>query len=270
MVKAEPQHRKRLNQKQLSLLHIIYRFRFVTTDLVARYQGKSNSTTVYPRLATLMEQGYIGQNYSPEYRLRGQYATYYLLPPGIRALKKRTDVAYSSKVLHNILADRDASEQFINHNLEVFEAYCQMKTHYGDRLQFFTKSDLAAHEHDHFPSPLPDAYIRLESDGEVRQYFLDLHHETRPFFVATRRLKQYAAHADSKEWEATDSELPKVLALCDTQTMQKRLQKRIAKEDHSNLNFLTTTKDALKKLADNANVWQPVSEPEALQSLEAA
>src|SRR5476651_1690597 len=104
MSSAEPSHRNRLNQKQLEILHLIYRFRFVTTKLVAECQGKSGGPAVYASLTNLADQGHIGRRYEPEYRLRGQYAAYYLLPDGVRALRRqpREDYTYDPKALHNL------------------------------------------------------------------------------------------------------------------------------------------------------------------------
>ena len=66
------QHHSKLNNKQLALLHIVYRFRFATTDLVARYQGRGSHRTVYPRLQPLVKRGYIDRSFEPAYRLKGK------------------------------------------------------------------------------------------------------------------------------------------------------------------------------------------------------
>lgn len=269
MGKEEPAFRKRINPKQIELLYILYRFRFATTDQVAAYQGKPNGTRVYPRLMTLVEQGYVGRNFEAEYRKKDQHASYYLLPKGISALKQRSDKTLDPKVLHNIYGDKDASEQFIAESLTIFEAYCRLKARYGDKLQFFTRSDLAAMNVRHFPKPLPAAYLRLQ-DGRVKQYFLDIHPSTKPFFKSSQRIKQYATHADSKVWEGTGEELPKILAISDTDTMQKRLQKRMAKEKHPQLNFLLTAGKALTRLAEDTRIWQPADKPDELEGLETA
>lgn len=268
MGKLEPKQHYRLTQKQLALLHLIYRFRFVTTELVAQYQGRKSADIVRPRLTALAEMGYIGRKYDSSYKLQGKHAAFYLLPDGMRALRQqpREGYEYSKVVLHNIHKDRDASDQFIEHNLGVLEAYNRLRSLHGDRLQFFTKSDLAAY--DHFPQPLPDAYLRIEDGAGDKQYFLDIHHEARPFFVSARRIKQYAAYADSQQWELTETELPEILALCDSTTMQLRLQKKLAKNPHPKLNFLLTSMQVLLQAGDNARVWQRADEPDEVRSLD--
>lgn len=268
MGKIEPKQRYRLNQKQLALLHLIYRFRFVTTELVAQYQGRKSADIVRPRLTALAEMGYIGRKYDPSYKLQGKHAAFYLLPDGMRALRRqpREGYEYSQKVLHNIHKDKDASDQFIEHNLEILKAYAKLRELYGDRLQFFTKSDLSIYEH--FPQPLPDAYIRIEEGAGDKQYFLDVHHEARPFFISSRRIKQYADYADSQQWELTETDLPEILALCDSTTLQLRLQKKLAKNPHPKLNFLLTSMQALLQAGNDARVWQRADDPDDIKSLD--
>jgi hypothetical protein len=260
----------RLNQKQIALLHLIYRFRYATTDLVAQYQGNKAATTVYPRLQYLTEKGYIGRRYEPNYRLEHKSAVYYLLPDGLRILSRqpKADYTYDRKALHNIRRDATATDQFIERNLDILFAYCQLKAHYGDNLQFFTKNDLL--DYPHFPEPLPDAYIRLKIGAEVRQYFLDTHYEHPPFFVASRKVKQYADYAETGEWNQTETALPHILALCDTPAMQRRLAKRMAAQQHPDLNFLLTTKEAIAKLGDNLAIWRRPANEDRLVNLEAA
>jgi len=267
MGKLEPKQHYKLNQKQLALLHLIYRFRFVTTELVAQYQGRKSADIVRPRLTALAEMGYIGRKYDASYKLQGKHAAFYLLPDGMRALRRqpRAGYEYSQNVLHNIHKDKDASDQFIEHNLEILKAYAKLRTIYGDQLQFFTKSDLAVY--DHFPQPLPDAYLTIEASEGNKQYFLDVHHEARPLFVSARRIKQYADYADSQQWELTETELPEILALCDSTTMQLRLQKKLAKNSHPKVNFLLTSLQALLQAGSDARVWQQANDPDNVKTL---
>jgi len=260
--------RRKLNQKQVAILHLIYRFRFVTTELTALYQGGKDAKTVYPRLQTLAEQGYIGRRYESHYRLEHRPAAYFLLPDGLRVLRSqpKEGYTYDEKALHNIRRDQTATDQFIARSLDVLHAYCLLREQYGDKLQFFTKNDLAAY--DHFPRSLLDAYLRLEVGGETKQYFLTIHQQDVPFYLHVRRIKQYADYADAGTWEVTETRLPDILALCDTTLVQKRLTKRIAKENHPDLHFYLAAKDTLKNLAANTHIWHLADEPETAMSLE--
>ncbi len=220
----QPTSHKSLNDKQISILHLIYRFRFATTDLLAKSLGKKDKSEMNRRLKTLLVQEYIGRKYRPDYHLLGQHASFHLLPKGIRALKSLPEKKYDPTVLHSAYKDKTASDRFIRHRLVVFRLYCQLKAQYGDRLRYFTKSELSNFEY--FPKPMPDAYLRLDAAGNERHFILDMMDDAQPFFVAMKRIKQYIKYAEEGDWEdATGSELPVILFICSTQNMQYKLSK---------------------------------------------
>lgn len=233
-------HYKSLNSKQLDVLRLLYRFRFGTTELIARALMVKTKNKMNERLKVLLDQEYIGRNYEPEYRLLRKHASYYLLPKGISALKQ-AEPNYNKAVLHNLHKDKTASEQFVNHSLAIFKTYCDLKARYGESLRFFTKSQLA--QFDYSPKPLPDAYIRLKAGNKEKQYFLEVLQSTRPFFVAVRKARRYISYADDGEWEVTNTDLPTVLLVCDNDTLRKRLEKHLANIDDvdEDLKFLIAT-----------------------------
>lgn len=221
-------HRKPLNSKQLAILRLLYRFRFATTELLTLALETKSKSKMNERLKILLEQEYIGRKYEPEYRLLRKHASYYLLPKGMNALKG-SDGNYDKAILHNIHKDKTASDQFIDHSLNVFKVYCDLKAKYEDRLRFFTKSQLT--HFDYFPKPLPDAYIRLKDNDQERQYFLEMLQSTRPFFVSIRKVQKFVSYVDEDEWGVTDTDLPTVLLVCNDKTLQFRLEKYLTKLD---------------------------------------
>ena len=68
---------KPLNNKQIEVLNILYRFRFGTSELIALIM---NQSTIYTRtrLNRLLAQDYIARNYDSSYKLRGIATNYYL------------------------------------------------------------------------------------------------------------------------------------------------------------------------------------------------
>lgn len=221
-------HRKPLNSKQLAILRLLYRFRFATTELLTLALDTKSKIKMNERLKILLEQEYIGRKYESEYRLLRKHASYYLLPKGINALKE-SDGNYDKAILHNIHKDKTASDQFINHSLSVFKVYCDLKVKYGDRLRFFTKSQLT--HFDYFPKPLPDAFMRLQAGSKEKQYFLEVLQSTRPFFVSVRKVRKYIDFADGGEWEVVESKLPTILLSCDNDALLKRLEKYVGSLD---------------------------------------
>lgn len=80
-----PSYRKPINANQEYLLKLTFKFRFVTTELIAHKLGRHPST-IYERFHTLENQGFIHKIYKGSYRLLGRPAVYCLAPAGIKYL----------------------------------------------------------------------------------------------------------------------------------------------------------------------------------------
>jgi hypothetical protein len=265
MDKSEQKHRKKLNAEQLEVLELLYKFRFGSNDLIAQYFGKKDRSFVFKRLSILLEQGLIGKRFDSSYRIQGKPAAYYLTPAGARVLQEQHEDAINIKAIYK---DKTVSEQFVRHNLDLLGIYNRLKAQYGDRFKFFTKANLNREQFEYFPQPLPDAYVRLRLGGEEKQFFLDMHYDDQPFFAATRKVKRYVEYAESGSWEETGTDLPAILCVCESASLQKRLQKRLESYSDSELTFALITK---AEMMDDESVWQLAAEPERtvpLQSIQ--
>lgn len=211
-----------LTTKQKAILNLLYRFRFATSEQLSLALNITKATT-NKRLKLMMELNYIGRRYEPEYRLLRKHAAYYLLPDGINELKKISKQKYLPKVLRNIRHDENASESFVEHCLMIFDLYCMLRAKYGNELQFFTGTQMAVASY--FPKKLPDAHIQLGAD-KPKLFLVDLLHENRPFFLATRAVMRYISYAEDNDWPS-QHEFPKILLVCDSVSLQKRLSKKM-------------------------------------------
>lgn len=260
---AEPISHYALTTKQRSILNLLYRFRFATSEQLSQTLGITKST-MNKRLKLLVELNYVGRKFEPEYHLLRKHASYFLLPEGTKVLKKLQSKRYSTTVLQNIRKnDQNASEPFVNHWLAVFDAYRALKMRYGADLQFFTKSQVTTISY--FPKQLPDAYIQL-SDDKDNTFFLNVLHEGRPFFLATRSVVQYIEYANSERRDFTNSKLPKMLFVCDGLALERRLLKKMKRtiENLGNLDikFYIATLDELGQ-----DKWVSMAEPTEVLSL---
>ncbi len=255
MDKSEPKHRRKLNAEQLEVLGLLYKFRFGSNDLIARYFGKKDRSFVFKRLKILLEQGLIGKRFESSYRIQGKPAAYYLLPAGARVLQEsRPDREINIKAIYK---DKDVSNDFVKYCLHVFNLFYQLKVLYGDGLKFFTKRQLA--RYDYFEDFVPSAYMNLDIDGAEKDFFLEYLQTGQPFFTTLRKLKQYVDYADGGDWEAgTESDFPKVLLVCDNASLQKRLIKKaphILEDADDDLQFFVTTQD-------NLDMWHDLADPD--------
>jgi DNA-binding MarR family transcriptional regulator len=261
--------RRPLNNKQLDILRLLYRFRFATTDLLTLSLQTRSKIKMNERLKVLLDQEYIGRNFKPEYHFLRKHASYYLLPKGIDALKQIPDNKFDRSILRNIRKDKTASDQFIGYCLGVFSIYCQLKAAYGDSLSFFTKSQLA-NKYEYFSAFLPSVYMRLKVDEIEKDFFLEYLQSSKPFFTVIQRLKQYIEYDGSGEWETeTESDIPKVLFVCDQPSLQKRITKRtsnVLEDADDDLRFYVTTQAELANI--DTTVWLNLTEPTGAVSLD--
>jgi hypothetical protein len=133
------QKTKQVTNKQLAVLKLLYRFRFETTDLLARALELKDGRYIHTRLEALVSQEYIGKNYDSSYKLDGKPATYYLLPKAFAALKqhhKTTGKELSLKTLRNAYKDKEASAPFIARKLAVSTIYDKLRTTHGASFKF--------------------------------------------------------------------------------------------------------------------------------------
>ena len=64
-------HRKTLNDDQIKVLGLLYKFRFGSSDLIAEYFEKPKGVYMYKRLSILVGRGLVGKRYGASYRLKG-------------------------------------------------------------------------------------------------------------------------------------------------------------------------------------------------------
>lgn len=269
MTKNNPKYRWPLNDDQLEILELLYKFRFGSNNLIAEYFGKNHRAFASNRLKVLEEQGFIGKRFDSSYRIQGKPAAYYLRADGARKLQERRDNKDEVNI-KSIYKDKTVSEGFIWHSLNIFAAYNQLKARYGSKLDYFTKSDLASYQH--FPKPLPDVFLSLEIKDTTKHFFMELIENSKPFFTAVRTIKKYIDYKQSGNWALTEADFPVILFVCDSTSWQKQLQKQIVKMLSKtlidDLVFAATTKEELKHVKDNQKIWQSAREPDIKLSLQ--
>lgn len=246
---------------------MLYRFRFASSEQVAKFQEKPNSKAIQKRLKILEDQGLIAKHYDKSYKLKGKPAAYYLTPRGARAfaatIPRKPDEPLNMKRLYK---EKDVSEGFIEHCKNVLNIYLALKALYPTqgKLGYFTKSQLSYEKYEYFPGPLQDACIHLKASNNDRYYFLDIFEDSQPFFVLIRRIKKYLDYAGSGDWEANGhTDLPTILLVVQNKSVLKRLRKRIAyelRESYEELFFATTRLEYILNPDYKGQVWFPIDE----------
>ena len=242
----EKKKERKLNKGQVAVLKLLYRYRFTTSELLAKAEGQKHLQVTRSRLEVLEKQGYIHRRYDNSYKLRGRFAAYCLTAKGLSYLKS-IDVA-EPQIIKMMYNDPKASEKFVDFCLAVCRTAQALKTYYGEEVKTFTRNELV--DYDYFPQPQPDLYLSIKRDG-VRHYFVDLYDDAVPTFVLAKMMKKYAEHQESGEWDTTGSDYPEVIIVCLSPAGEKRLRKKLQQTAIGDLMVYTATIGALETDSEN-------------------
>lgn len=251
-------HKTKLNDNQIHILKLIYKFRYVTPTLLAKHRNVLN-WTINSSLKTLLDRKLVGRCYNKSYKLQGKAASYFLTSDAIKLLQDHKSL--NSKVLLTRSRDKSLSDGFIEHHLNVFRVYLQLRQQYPDRFQMLTKYELP--EKHPFNEMAPDLYLNPKTPNS-KAYFLDIF-DTVPFFVIQERIQAYIAHYD--DHKISKDSYPTVLLVC----LNSRIEDKVLKYLDSlveDINFYTTT---LKALLSSVNpedkIWTNPLAPELITQL---
>ena len=253
----------KVNQNQLELLLLMYKFRFVTMPLLSKSR-KISKVSIFKTMNILLDKQYVLKRYDKSYKLAGKPAQFALAKQAISLLKDHKGL--SEKYLHSLYRNPGLSEQFANHCLEVYQAYLTLNQQYPDTFSIYTRAELVDYE-DSYPEPLPDLVLkRKDSETTPKMYFLDILKESQLWLIK-KCINAYIEHYESGDWE--EEIYPTVLFVCEDSNVEKKVleyaeqAKDNAFIEDDELIIMTTTKKSLP--ADNKAVWS--SSDKSLTSL---
>jgi DNA-binding MarR family transcriptional regulator len=248
VVVDDKKHNK-LNTKQLHLLTLIYKFRFISIPLLTKYQNLKSQTTLLRNLKILEEQGYIGRHFDLTFKINRKPAYYYLAAKGIATLK--TDPRFDSGVLHSYYKNKNVSESFMQRSVDTLATFIALRETYADNFDMFSKPELATFED--FPENKPDLYLRGNTE-----YFVTLAHDVQPF-LTRKRLAEYIVHSEETGWES--GTYPTLLFILSDSINESRLLGHASSIlessgiDNDELIIGATTVRALTQKPYNASIW---------------
>ena len=248
MLVKSPKYRRPLNNNQVKILKVLYKFRFVTSDVLAEYLGKDRST-IYESLYVLQKQSYIAKRYDPTYRIRQRPASYSLAASGIRYLRENTQLDQTT--LRNFYKNKNLSEDQIDTYLHICTLCLTLKRQTSTQFDIFTKYEL---NREHSPRPLPLLFLRNKS-ADKPDYVLDYFPAGTFSWLLTKRVRQYQYASEDSEYRTPD-----VLFVAGNASTEKRLFK-LTYENYNDFRFLLTQQDLLLNNKDGS-VWIDMEEAE--------
>ncbi len=254
----------KLNQKQLAVLHELYRFRIATIQQIAIELNITNLSLLRKRMTILINNDLVDRTFEPSYRLTHKPATYHLTKNGSKTLRSLNEPKYSPTVLSNISRTQKPTDKFIQSSIGILDIHEILKTTYKDKITLFTASETAIYPY--FPKKKPDLYIQYQTGKELKQYFLLYLESNKPIYVNLRRLKDYSEYISEGEWDITNTPSPALLLVCDRSQLKKRIHSAIYNTDDdidNELDIQIALKDELATKTNNAT-WINVFEPDVV------
>ena len=262
--------RSSLNAGQIELLELVYKYRFISRQLVADCLNITYGSSIYEKLEVLVKGDYLGKRFDKQLKLQAVPAAYYLTPKGMRYLQSQPehDLILDSAI-KNSYKDKTVGQDFISHTLNVCKYTNMLRRHYPE-LKVFTRRDMSRYSY--FPSQLPDAFLSLplEEGEQPKRFFFDLISDNMPRLALDRRIANYCEFFDEGGWDVTNSEWPILLLLCERTSTEKRAQRYVrATLNRLDMEDLSAYTTAIPLLEDTAglDIWTSIEDADELASL---
>jgi len=257
-------HTKEITSKQIEILILLYRFRFLNRHHLQQFLNHKDPRRINAWLKNLTENKYLSRIYSRKFGENTQPAIYYLKSKSVGVLKNQPDI--NKSLLNRIYRENLRSKKFINHNLFLADIYFHLvklcKENKAE-LQFFNRTDLT--KHNYLPNPLPDLYFVIkEPQGKTKRYFLEMFVRKTPRYALRHRISRFFNYYQSNLWEKTTHHpFPTILLVCPDKYMQgylnKFIKEQLEEQDNEKIQFFLTTVQKIKKEGMGKDVWKTIT-----------
>ena len=179
-----------ITRQQERFLRLLYKFRYVNTQELAKVLGIRSDTT-YQVLKALVDKGLVIKVYKKEYRIDRKPAYYYLSNTGVTTVRKLLDVPES--VVHALY--KQGSDDFIAQCQTTLATYNLIKDHLPPGSYIFSRTEI--NQDSAFPKYRPDLYIRTPGNQEVIIYIMT----SKPNYIINKRIDEIITHSEDEGWD---------------------------------------------------------------------
>lgn len=208
---------RQLNEKQLTTLQLILRFRYVAADNLAHTRNITHNSA-YSALEILKNTGYLGKIHDKSYRLLNKSARYFLTPQALTYLQDLKDSKIDKALLLSRRHEDRKSSDFIDQQVAIHTAYIELAGRFGAE-NIFVAPDLTRIEG--IIRPLPGLYVKASGRKHFFVELVDGQH----LFLAKKRIRKYIDNYDNNDWEWDT--YPDVYFVCSDANDRSRLKKYV-------------------------------------------
>ncbi|MEI6054306.1 MAG: hypothetical protein WCQ49_02985 [Candidatus Saccharibacteria bacterium] len=185
---------RKLNNKQIKNLKVVLRFRYVTTNNLAKYRGITNNSA-YSILEILRTNGYLGKIHDKTYRLLNKSARYYLTLKGLNYLQKEVMVDLDEAIWKSRRNDGKKSTDFIDLQVAIQAAFNELETNLGK--DFNIRAAPEQYQFEGIIKPLPGLLAEPKSG---KHFFVEIA-DGQHLFLVKKRIRKYIQNYEAREWE---------------------------------------------------------------------
>ena len=258
-----PPPNQSITPKQQTILHLLYRFRFLNRLQIQQYLSHTNHKRIILWLNDLTTKNYITRTYSKTFPNNTKPAIYSLALNTIAWLKTQPDIDHNA--LHKLYREHERSTGFIHHCLllATLELDLRQQPKTAPKQTLAVQSDYPTLPQATLLTTLkPHGFITKNDGGTAKHYLIELLTDL-PELRLKKRIKTYVAFYLSNEWEGATSEaFPTVLFVCpnlpnmiDLKHFTKKLL--IAKEATA-LEVLVTTLEEITTQGIAGEIWEGI------------
>ena len=185
---------RQLNAKQIKNLRVVLKFRYVTTDNLAR-QRNITQNSAYSALEILNTNGYLGKVHDKSYRLQNKSARYYLTHQALDYLRKVIKIDLDTGVWKSRTSDSKKSSEFIDQQVAIHAVHNELRallpegSHLRTAPEIYSVGDII--------KPLPSLLVQTTKDKFFFVEVVDNQH----LFIVRKRIRKYILNYDNNEWE---------------------------------------------------------------------
>jgi hypothetical protein len=212
-----------ITPKQLQILILLYRFRFLTRSQIQFLLSHKNHRLILIWLNDLTTKHYLNRTFTKQ--LAAEPTVYWLTTTARTYLKNLENPTIKVSTLNRIWRNKNVSSEYKRKCLFLADVYIMLLTQSKTTdsvLQYSTSAELSGTSH--LITPAPDAYVAIEQQGSpIQRYFIDSFMDLPPR-VLRARITAYCTYFDSDEWQNhTDKPFPDIVLICPTERLKKHL-----------------------------------------------
>lgn len=194
----KPTPKIKLKQKQIDILQLIYKFRFLNRTQIQKLLDHKYHSKILTWLNELSKEKYIVRDY--DRTIAGKPAVYFLGTAGRKELLGKDNI--KANLLKRVYQEKRTSQIFRNHCMIIADIYIsllELTKKYNAKLKYYTKADLT--DIKFLPLPHPDVYFSIEEKTITKRYFLEIFDEYPSNKWVFKRVQQYFHYYEKQYWQ---------------------------------------------------------------------